>query len=76
MNSTVCGNCEDRTDVVNQISIGFWHKRPESITLSSAMSGSPSIDLRPEGSEIGRDLEWIVRKQITHRKHILIRTRV
>lgn len=32
--------------------------------------------MKTESSEIGGGLEWIVRKQITYRKHVLIRIRV
>lgn len=76
MNSTVCGNCEDHTDVGSQFSIGFWHQTPEQTTSSSATSGWPSSHVRAEDSEVGRDLEWMVRKHITHRRHVLIRTRL
>ena len=30
--------------------------------MSSATSGWPSSGMKAEGSEVGRDLEWIVRK--------------
>lgn len=76
MNSTVCGNCEDHRDVDNLFSILFWHETSEWATLSSAVSAWPSSDIRTERSEVGIGLEWIVGKQITYRKHVLIRIRL
>lgn len=59
-----------------QFSIGFWHQTSEQTTLSLAARGWSSSDTRAEGSEVGRDLEWMVRKRIIPRKHVLIRTRL